>query len=110
MNFRVVFIDPFLIVFDKASGLLSVPGRGIDKLDCLETRAKAEWPEILHVHRLDRDTSGLIVMARDPETHRQLGGLFERREVEKEYVAVVAGQMPAEQGTIAAPLVKDFEH
>lgn len=97
-------------MLEKPSGLLSVPGRGSDKLDCLETRAKAVWPETRHIHRLDRDTSGLIVFARDSETHRQLSGQFERREVAKEYLALVAGQMPAEQGTVAAPLVKDFDH
>lgn len=87
-----------------------MPGRGTDKLDCLATRVQSRWPEALNVHRLDRDTSGLIVMARDPDTHRQLSGQFERREVEKEYVAVVAGAIAGDSGTISAPLVKDFEH
>ncbi len=62
----------------------------------------------LAVHRLDRDTSGLIVMARDPETHRRLSKLFADRQVEKEYLALVAGWPVDDQGTIDLPLIKDW--
>lgn len=100
-----------LLVFDKPSGLLSVPGRGPDKADCLAARAQARYPDALVVHRLDRDTSGLIVMARGAAMQRELSRAFAARAVTKRYVAVVAGRLaaPAEDwGTIDLPLACDW--
>ena len=73
----VVFVDDHLIILNKPSGLLSVPGRGEDKQDCLIARAQSQWPEALTVHRLDMATSGLMVIARGPETQRKLSHAFE---------------------------------
>jgi tRNA pseudouridine32 synthase/23S rRNA pseudouridine746 synthase len=76
---------------NKPSGLLSVPGRGEDKQDCLSRRAQHHFPDALIVHRLDMATSGLLLMARSPAMQRLLGAQFEARTVDKQYVAVVDG-------------------
>ncbi|MFN3715387.1 MAG: RluA family pseudouridine synthase [Thiobacillus sp.] len=104
------YADAALLVFDKPAGLLSVPGRGPDKADCLAARAQAQYADALIVHRLDRDTSGLIVMARGAEIHRVLSRAFAERRVGKRYVAVVAGRLapPADWATIDLPLVCDW--
>jgi len=87
-----LFADEHLLVLEKPSGLLSVPGRGPDKQDCLSARVQAFYPEALVVHRLDQDTSGLLLMARGIEAQRRLSRLFETRQVHKRYLAVVSGQ------------------
>jgi tRNA pseudouridine32 synthase/23S rRNA pseudouridine746 synthase len=92
----VVFVDDHLVILNKPSGLLSVPGRGEDKQDCLIARAQSQWPEALTVHRLDMATSGLMVIARGPETQRKLSHAFEIREVSKSYEAIVSGVLQAE--------------
>ena len=89
--FDTVHVDEHLLVLNKPSGLLSVPGRGEDKQDCLSRRVQARYPDALIVHRLDMATSGLMLMAIGPTMQRALSGLFERREVHKCYQAVVAG-------------------
>lgn len=86
-----VYEDDHLLVLSKPSGLLCVPGRGPDKQDCLSSRARLQWPDSLIVHRLDQATSGLVVMARSPEVQRALSALFADRQVDKRYMAVVAG-------------------
>lgn len=87
----LIFLDEHLIVLNKPSGLLSVPGRGEDKQDCLIARAQQSWPEALTVHRLDMATSGLVVIARGAEMQRSLSRAFALREVHKSYEAVVSG-------------------
>ena len=99
----VVFVDDHLIILNKPSGLLSVPGRGEDKQDCLIARAQSQWPEALTVHRLDMATSGLMVIARGPETQRKLSHAFEIREVSKSYEAIVSGVLQAEGTDPADP-------
>jgi tRNA pseudouridine32 synthase/23S rRNA pseudouridine746 synthase len=106
--FHTVYRDDTLIVFDKPSGLLAVPGRGPDLQDCLSARVQRELPALV-VHRLDRDTSGLIVMALTPAAQRELSRQFAERTVERRYVAVVHGQPREDEGTIDLPLRKDFE-
>jgi tRNA pseudouridine32 synthase/23S rRNA pseudouridine746 synthase len=111
--------DEHLLVLDKPSGLLSVPGRGPDKQDCLSARVQAIYPEALVVHRLDQDTSGLLIMARGIEAQRRLSKLFETRQVKKRYLAVVAGQPLQTQAhaeadeagwrTIDGPILLDWE-
>ena len=83
--------DEHLLVFDKPSGLLSVPGLGPDKQDCLSARVQTRWPEALIVHRLDMATSGLILMARGPNMQKTLSMAFEKRRMHKRYQAVVLG-------------------
>lgn len=100
--------DAALLVVDKPSGLLSVPGRGPGKDDCLVARVQADYPDALTVHRLDMETSGLMVLARGKEMHRRLSILFQERQVEKRYVAVVDGRLAPERGEIDLPLITDW--
>jgi tRNA pseudouridine32 synthase/23S rRNA pseudouridine746 synthase len=95
-------------VVDKPAGLLSVPGRGPDKQDCLSARVQAQFADALTVHRLDMETSGLMVFARGADAQRALGRAFERREVSKRYIAVVHGLMGTDQGSIELPLICDW--
>ena len=83
---------------DKPGGLLSVPGRGPDKQDCLINRLLVDYPEALVVHRLDQGTSGLMVFARDKESQRILGRCFEEKRVRKEYEALLLGELPSVTG------------
>ena len=106
-----LYADDSLLVFDKPSGLLAVPGRGPDKQDCLAARAQARYPDALVVHRLDMATSGLMVMARGVAAQRALSRAFAARAVEKRYLAVVAGRPdapPGEWGTIDLPIIVDW--
>lgn len=113
---RLLHADEFLLVLDKPSGLLSVPGRGEDKQDCLSARVQAAFPDALIVHRLDQATSGLMLMARGAAMQRALSRSFETREVGKRYVAVVSGHLPASSdpnapdgwGLIDLPIIVDW--
>ncbi len=110
---RTVHRDDQLLVLDKPSGLLSVPGRGADKADCLSARVQALDPDALVVHRLDMATSGLILMARGAAMQRLLSRAFAEREVGKRYVAVVAGRLEAPAaaggwGVIDLPIAADW--
>ena len=97
----MVFADDHLLVLNKPSGLLSVPGRGEDKQDCLIVRAQSQWPDALTVHRLDMATSGLVVIARGPQVQRTLSQAFALREVHKTYEAVVNGILRSEDSSRA---------
>jgi len=87
-----IYQDEHMLVLNKPSGLLSVPGRGPEKQDCLSKRVQAVFEDALVVHRLDQDTSGLLIMARGIEAQRRISKAFETRQVSKRYRAVVAGQ------------------
>lgn len=104
----VIFSDASLIVVDKPSGLLSVPGRGADKADCLVSRAQKVFPDALAVHRLDMDTSGLLLLARGEEMHRQLSKQFRERHIDKGYIAVLAGLLADDAGQVDLPLICDW--
>lgn len=105
---RIVFADDALIVLDKPSGLLSVPGRGPANADCLSSRVQAQFADARIVHRLDMATSGLIAMARGASMERALSIAFQQRQVEKRYVAVVAGLLGPDAGEIDLPLITDW--
>ena len=109
----VVYADNSLLVLNKPSGLLAVPGRGEDKQDCLSSRVQRHYPDALVVHRLDMATSGLMLMGRGIGIQRALSQLFERREVHKRYLAVVDGCLapspePDGWGLIDLPIVVDW--
>lgn len=101
-------LDADLIALSKPAGLLSVPGRGPDKADCLLARLQQAHPEALLVHRIDMGTSGLLVFARHLAAQRALSRAFEQRQVRKRYVAVVQGQVAGESGSIDLPLICDW--
>lgn len=101
-------LDDNLLVLEKPSGLLSVPGKAAHHSDCLQRRAEALFANALLVHRLDMDTSGLFVMAMNKKAQRHLGLQFERRHVDKTYEAWVTGTVEANEGEIDAPLRCDW--
>jgi tRNA pseudouridine32 synthase/23S rRNA pseudouridine746 synthase len=92
---QLVHSDAQVLVLEKPAGMLCVPGRGADKQDCLSLRVQQSFPDALVVHRLDMATSGLWVMARGAQAQRQLNHAFSQRQVQKRYVAVVAGRLEA---------------
>jgi len=107
---EIVYRDERIVVVNKPEGLLSVPGIGAEKADCVASRVSAWIPGARIVHRLDRDTSGVMVMALDVEAHRQLSVQFQDRVVKKVYVAMTAGVMEEDEGMIDMPIRKDMEH
>jgi tRNA pseudouridine32 synthase / 23S rRNA pseudouridine746 synthase len=104
----VLHRDEHLIVVDKPSGLHSVPAKPPGEQSCAESMLREVDPCTLLVHRLDRDTSGIMVFARTRLAQRHLGWQFERRQVEKSYVARVAGRIEADDGRIELPLACDW--
>lgn len=98
------------VVIDKPAGLLSVPGIGPHKQDCAVARVRAMFPQShgpLVVHRLDMETSGLLVFGLDPDSQRELSGQFERRVPAKSYVALLDGVLEVEAGRIDLPMRPD---
>jgi tRNA pseudouridine32 synthase/23S rRNA pseudouridine746 synthase len=113
-GFQTFYIDDSLLVLNKPAGLLSVPGRGDDKQDCLSSRVQAAYPDALVVHRLDMATSGLMLMARGAAAQRALSLAFAERRISKRYEAVVQGclQTPHDAvggwSTIDLPIAADW--
>ena len=97
-------------MLSKPSGLLSVPGKAADHADSLETRARADFPEALLVHRLDLETSGVFVMALNKAAQANLGKQFERRKTQKTYIARVWGRPEEDEGHIDLPLRCDWDN
>ncbi|HEY9860385.1 MAG TPA: RluA family pseudouridine synthase, partial [Candidatus Obscuribacterales bacterium] len=109
-SLTILYEDEWLIAVNKPAGLLSVPGRYRDRQDSILSRLRYLLPDgasLLPIHRLDQETSGILVLARDPETHRQLSQQFQARQVQKVYEAVLAGLVAREQGVIKLPLWGD---
>lgn len=104
----VLHEDAQILLVDKPSGLLSVPGKGTHLADCLLTRVQAVFPDALLVHRLDRDTSGVMVFALTAHAQRHLGLQFEKRQTRKTYIARVAGRLSEPKGVIDLPLIVDW--
>jgi tRNA pseudouridine32 synthase/23S rRNA pseudouridine746 synthase len=109
---RTVFEDRWLVVVNKPAGLLSVPGRDPALADSVLSRLRARYPEAsgpLLVHRLDLDTSGLLLAARDADTHAALQRQFLDRQVDKRYVAWLEGSVAADGGRVQLPLRVDLD-
>jgi tRNA pseudouridine32 synthase/23S rRNA pseudouridine746 synthase len=100
--------DHEILVVNKPAGLLSVPGKGADLADCLIARLEAVYPQVLLVHRLDRDTSGVMVFGLTPHAQRHLGLQFEKRQTKKTYLARVVGRLEPKTGTVDLPLIVDW--
>jgi tRNA pseudouridine32 synthase/23S rRNA pseudouridine746 synthase len=103
-----VYSDESLLVVNKPSGMLSVPGRGADKMDSLASRVQNQFPDARIVHRLDMGTSGLLVFARGTDMQRRLSQLFRERGVTKSYIAIVAGIIETTIGEVDLPLASDW--
>lgn len=99
--------DADFLVFDKPSGLLSVPGRHPALSDSLLTRVQRDYPRALIVHRLDKDTSGVVLMSRNRKAHAYVAAQFEARTTKKSYVAEVWGKVAEAEGMIDLPLAID---
>ncbi len=104
----IVHQDDALLVLNKPSGLLSVPGKPADQADCLEARAISKFPAAQTAHRLDRPTSGLFVMGLTAEARRNLGIQFEKRLVSKTYIARVGGRLPEPTGRVEGAMRSDW--
>lgn len=109
-GFITIYADAHLLVLNKPHGLLSVPGKGADKQDCLSTRVQVIFADALIVHRLDMATSGLMLMARGPAMQTALSNRFETRAIHKRYVAVVSKQMSRHESwqLIDLPIALDW--
>ncbi|AZE84994.1 RluA family pseudouridine synthase [Pseudomonas fluorescens] len=107
-NIHILHQDDAVLVVNKPTLLLSVPGRADDNKDCLITRLQENgYPEARIVHRLDWETSGIILLARDADSHRELSRQFHDRETEKAYTALAWGQPELDSGSIDLPLRYD---
>ncbi len=99
-----LYADDALVAFDKPAGLLTIPGRRAGEPTLKEEGEKALGRPLWTVHRLDRETSGLVIFALGPEAHRALSMAFERREVEKRYVALVHPAPARDEARLEGPL------
>ena len=106
----VVHVDEGLLLIDKPDLLLSVPGRHPVNRDCMITRLQCRFPDALVVHRLDLDTSGIMVVARGKAMQGALSRLFQERAVDKQYRAWVEGRVTRDSGTIDLPIARDWNH
>ncbi len=110
---EIVYEDESFVVVNKASGMLSVPGKGPEKRDCVAERVREMFPGCPPqpaVHRLDMDTSGLLVVARNVATHRSLSIQFQERETRKRYIALLEGVLEGERGTIELAFRVDIDN
>ncbi|MDP2063906.1 MAG: pseudouridine synthase [Phaeovulum sp.] len=105
---EILHADAQVLVVNKPAGLLSVPGKGAHLADCLIGRLHALYPDVLLVHRLDLDTSGVMVFALTPLAQRHLGWQFEERMTKKVYVARLWGQLAPREGRVDLPLCVDW--
>jgi tRNA pseudouridine32 synthase/23S rRNA pseudouridine746 synthase len=104
---EIIYEDEWLIAVNKPAGLLSVPGRYSDRQDSVLSRLRCLLPDganLATVHRLDQETSGILLLARDRQTHRQLSQQFQQRLIHKVYDAILSGIVTLDQGTIELPL------
>ncbi|AGI69978.1 ribosomal large subunit pseudouridine synthase A [Octadecabacter antarcticus 307] len=106
----VIHADHEILIVNKPSGLLSVPGKGPHLADCLIMRVQVAFPQALLIHRLDRDTSGVMVFALTRHAQRHIGLQFEKRMTKKTYVARVWGMIEPKTGTVDLPLIVDWEN
>ena len=105
---EILHEDADLLVVNKPAGLLSVPGKGEHLADCLIARVQVAFPTALLIHRLDRDTSGVMIFAQTKAAQRHLGLQFEKRQTKKTYVARVHGEVAEKSGTVNLPLIVDW--
>jgi tRNA pseudouridine32 synthase/23S rRNA pseudouridine746 synthase len=106
----VLYADEDILVVDKPSGLLSVAGKDPALADCLAARAAGRFPGARIVHRLDKDTSGLMVLGLSRRAISGLGIQFEKRQTRKLYIARISGELAEESGRVDLPLAVDWEN
>ena len=108
MPLDILHHDAAVLVVTKPAGLLTVPGKGADKADCLIARLRAVFPDVLLVHRLDTDTSGVMIFALTREAQASLGQQFEKRQTKKTYAARLWGRLAPQEGRVDLPLIVDW--
>lgn len=108
IGLNIIHKDDDILVLSKPANLLSVSGKAQDHSDCLEARALNDFPDAKVVHRLDRGTSGIFIMALNPAAHRHLGLQFEKRKTQKTYIAEVIGIVEQDEGLIDLPMRTDW--
>ncbi len=104
----ILYEDSDIIALNKPSGLLSVPGRGEDKQDCMLSRLQQDYAQALVIHRLDMSTSGIILFALNKAAQVEMGKLFEQKHIQKKYIAKVHGKPVEISGIINQPLMTDW--
>jgi tRNA pseudouridine32 synthase/23S rRNA pseudouridine746 synthase len=104
----ILHVDQQILVLDKPAGLLTVAGKTPDLADCLEARAIADYPTARVIHRLDKDTSGVIALGLTAEAHAHIGRQFEKRQTLKSYTALVWGRLASDGGRVEQPLIADW--
>jgi len=103
---KTLHVDEWIVVCDKPSGLLSVPGRGPEKAVCAASLLSERHGPVLTVHRLDMDTSGIMIYARTKDCQRTLSRAFEKRQIDKMYEALISGHPESDHGTVNAAIAK----
>ena len=109
-GFSIIFENNDFIAVDKTSGILTIPDRHDETQLSLYKILTQKYGKIFIVHRLDRDTSGLILFAKNEVTHKHLSQLFEQRNIEKNYLGIVRGSMPDKKGSINEPIAEHPFH
>ena len=109
-DLNVIYRDDDILVLDKQSGLLSVPGKHPSLWDSIRYRARQRWATAEMVHRLDKDTSGILLLALNKRAHGKIGAQFENRLTQKSYIARVWGDVEADEGMIDLPLATDWDN
>ncbi|MGB1139821.1 MAG: pseudouridine synthase [Halioglobus sp.] len=107
---RILHEDPHLLLVRKPDLLLSIPGRHPLNKDSLISRLQDTYPSASIVHRLDLDTSGIMVIPLDKPTHAHISRQFQQRRVQKSYIAVVYGVVEADEGEVDLPIACDWEN
>lgn len=107
---RVLYVDSWLVVVDKPSGMPSVPARNPQDAACVAGRLRDRFGALEAVHRLDRDTSGVLVLARHRDARAAMGRVFEKRLAAKRYLALCSGGPPTKEGEVMLPLVADLDN
>lgn len=110
MKLEIIYEDEDIVALSKPSGLLSIPDRYNNTIPCLYHEVAKQYEQLFVVHRLDKDTSGLILFAKNEDSHRYMSQLFEGRDVEKYYLAIVHGRPLKEKGSIVAPIAEHPTH
>jgi len=105
-GFSIIFENEDFIAINKEAGMLTIPDRHDEMQSSLYKILNQKYGKIFIVHRLDRDTSGLILFAKNEATHKYLSQLFEQRNIEKKYLGIVRGSMPENNGSITEPIAE----
>lgn len=104
----IVYHDDDILILNKPSGLLTVPGKALEHRDCLISRVNRVFPTATIVHRLDMATSGIICLALNKAAHREISRQFQERETKKCYIARVFGKLEQLTGSVELPLICDW--